>query len=758
MDDRHPETTAPPPDEPLGTLIAVDPTGQRALLQAGAWLRVVALGSGEVQSYHAPGAVVLRSPWLPDGEAFALRLGDETPALLRVADGSLTPLPAPGRSLDLAGAVSPPSVSAGGLRLALRRGAALELWNLAPAEPEAMALDTVQLPDAAAPVLDPTGSRVVFRDSAGGLLVMVDLALDRWAQWPEVAPTHQFDLAWSPDSERFFCAGTMVDVAADEIVPLFPPASDASGAPVSESVEWLSAQELLVLRSRTVLGSGGLVREQQLLRLNPDGRQAPLFSHSEPTDPIVPAGFSAVRRLPGQGACLLSHHSAQTLFITSLAGGKPTPLPLRWLAPREMERGVVGVRGLGEAAPRALPAETRRRVVANFGTYIHQLRDVPDWFDGDWACGPASCLMLAAHFGRLARWPTPISRGSGHLSDYGAYIPGLWQGGGTRFTVQQNDPQGRAARGAYGYICPPGTSFVAADWGRMEQFLRLMGLQVQPNLANVSGLDWDAAWARLVEQVDQGHACLLSVTLRHPSGRTIEHIFVATGYVEYADGRRALIAKDPYGNWTTAGFGGSGGDGVHYWFPRSAEGAPSSGLVRIKFIRGVWNDAPRPAGVVLDDGIPDFNRFGPPERWSFASSHGYGSPGRALSPGPASGLWWTTTDPFGPWSTWATWRLQVAQAGRYRLMAFVPSEFATTRAATYHLAQSRDGIAPPPPMDPDMLPLPAVGTLAQADFSDEWRIVGELSLAAGWAHVYLSTVTGEADKRIAFDAVRLDPL
>jgi hypothetical protein len=756
------ETPAVPSEAesaPPGTLIAVDPTGRRALLQAGETLWVADLATGLVQSFDAPGAVLSRVPWTQDGEHFALRLNDEMPALVSLASGRYT---SPELMVQLIGRpapVSPPTVARLAPRAVFGRGRRLEALQLTGDVPDRLQLGPLLLPPGATPVIDPTGKLVAFRDQERSLLVVVELDTGHRTEWPESRPQQQFDLLWAPDGQRFLCAGTLVDLAAGRADLFLRDAPDVSDAPIFESLDWISPTELLILRSRTVLREGNLLREQQLARLSRTDGMSVILKHTEPADPIRPTGFSAVRLIPEQSACLLSHHTLPDLFRLSLAGGQPIPLPLtmqppRPLLPTEEEEEEFGPRSFGTPA---LVAQ-RHRELADFTAYIHQLHDTPDWFNGDWACGPTTCVMLAANFGRLPRWSLPIQNGT-RSNDYSAYIPGLWEGASQRFTIQQKDPDGNLACGAYGYICPPGTSFVAADWGRMEQFLRLLGLQLQPNLANVAGLDWDTVWNRLVEQIDQNHACLLSITLKHPNGRTIEHIFLAYGYVEYTTGQRALIAKDPYGNWTGAGFDGQGGNGVHYWLNRSAQGAPSSGLVRVKFIRGVWSDQPRTPGLVLDDAGNDFARFGPADHWHFESRQGYGSPGRLLPLGPgATGLWWASTAAFGPWQTWATWRFQLSQPGRYRLHAFIPANLATTNNARYFLAQSSDGLAPPPPLDHDESALTQIGSLPQSQYHDEWRPIGELALQPGWSHIYLSTVTGESAKRLVFDALRLEPV
>ncbi|NPV09226.1 MAG: hypothetical protein HPY83_14870 [Anaerolineae bacterium] len=55
--------------------------------------------------------------------------------------------------------------------------------------------------------------------------------------------------------------------------------------------------------------------------------------------------------------------------------------------------------------------------------FIHQMNDVPEWFNGGWSCGPTSMVMILAYFGRLAKHPITVNHGQGpHVSDYGFYV------------------------------------------------------------------------------------------------------------------------------------------------------------------------------------------------------------------------------------------------------------------------------------------------------------------------------------------------
>jgi hypothetical protein len=198
--------------------------------------------------------------------------------------------------------------------------------------------------------------------------------------------------------------------------------------------------------------------------------------------------------------------------------------------------------------------------------YVHQVNDVNN-ADGNWACGPASVLMVLAYFGKLEPWPqyvaehgTPVkpattppatrlpsSRPTSTTDevmkvDYAPYLTNVYTNGGHTYSATAPDPRGNMLAGLYGTISPSGL----ADWGRMKQVLEWSGLTT----AYVA-----PTWNGVVAALKRGHPVLLGNDLTAAG-----HIMVAIGYTS----NNQLIVNDPYGNRFISGYGVNDGQGVYY--------------------------------------------------------------------------------------------------------------------------------------------------------------------------------------------------
>ncbi len=198
--------------------------------------------------------------------------------------------------------------------------------------------------------------------------------------------------------------------------------------------------------------------------------------------------------------------------------------------------------------------------------YVHQVNDVNN-ADGNWACGPASVLMVLAYFGKLEPWPqyvaehgTPVKPATTPAAtrppssrptsttdevmkvDYAPYLTNVYTNGGHTYSATAPDPRGNMLAGLYGTISPSGL----ADWGRMKQVLEWSGLTT----AYVA-----PTWNGVVAALKRGHPVLLGNDLTAAG-----HIMVAIGYTS----NNQLIVNDPYGNRFISGYGVNDGQGVYY--------------------------------------------------------------------------------------------------------------------------------------------------------------------------------------------------
>lgn len=97
-------------------------------------------------------------------------------------------------------------------------------------------------------------------------------------------------------------------------------------------------------------------------------------------------------------------------------------------------------------------------------------------------------------------------------------------------------------------------------------------------------------------------------------------------------------------------------------------------------------------------------------------------------------------------TVWAEWKTDLPASGMYQIAVFVPSTHATTRRARYKIHGIRGTTTE------------VVVDINQSKYHDEWVPLGIFDLVKGAPNagkVFLNDVTGESDKEIAFDAVRL---
>ncbi len=94
---------------------------------------------------------------------------------------------------------------------------------------------------------------------------------------------------------------------------------------------------------------------------------------------------------------------------------------------------------------------------------------------------------------------------------------------------------------------------------------------------------------------------------------------------------------------------------------------------------------------------------------------------------------------------WAEWKTELPESGMYQIAVFIPSQNATTERARYKIHGIRGTTTE------------VVVDLRQSKYNDEWVPLGIFDLVKGAPNagkVFLNDVTGEANKQIAFDAVR----
>lgn len=161
--------------------------------------------------------------------------------------------------------------------------------------------------------------------------------------------------------------------------------------------------------------------------------------------------------------------------------------------------------------------------------YIRQCGDTSDDFNGSWACGATSAVMITAYYNRLPAdpiWCTFCD--PDHYSDYGKYVSEVYTLYGYTFDETSPDASGNPAYGAYGYI-HDSDGYAHKEYAR--GYFRRHGL-FSKVIDNPSETD-------VKTETDKGHPVWASTNL-WPSG----HIVVIKGYTD--DGY--YIVNDPWPN------------------------------------------------------------------------------------------------------------------------------------------------------------------------------------------------------------------
>lgn len=203
--------------------------------------------------------------------------------------------------------------------------------------------------------------------------------------------------------------------------------------------------------------------------------------------------------------------------------------------------------GPGPAAPPPPPSTARNEV---WVPYMHQLWDTPDDFDGNWSCGPTSCVQTLATWSVLPDADITCSWPSSHTSHWGWYIPNNYSFNGYTY-----DTWGVAAggdcQGAHGFIC---REYGGAVWSYMVDFMSQHG---------VGSAEVGTSYDSVVSEEGAGYPMYASVSVLGYG-----HILVVRGYVS-EDGSpiHTLVVNDPYGNAGTGDWGNDDGEDVVYDWP-----------------------------------------------------------------------------------------------------------------------------------------------------------------------------------------------
>ncbi len=180
--------------------------------------------------------------------------------------------------------------------------------------------------------------------------------------------------------------------------------------------------------------------------------------------------------------------------------------------------------------------------------YVHQVYDVPEWFDGRYSCGPTSIVMVLAYWKVIEPWPFEASMPYKHTSEYGRYVCCIFKVGDFVFDKGEVDASRKTkGYGVHGFTYIPGAGM---SWQKAVDLFKIFGFQ--------SYIDYSPTFEELKREIDNGYPVLLSTQLTKAG-----HIVVAVGYTP--DG--CIIVNDPAGDKNRGSYFNYYGKQVVYDWP-----------------------------------------------------------------------------------------------------------------------------------------------------------------------------------------------
>ncbi len=354
--------------------------------------------------------------------------------------------------------------------------------------------------------------------------------------------------------------------------------------------------------------------------------------------------------------------------------------------------------------PRPRPAEP---MLNNYAPYLHQVYDTPDDFNGNWSCGPSSCMMAQGKYEILPHHDITCSSPYSHTSHWGWYINNEYSFNGYTYDILGLAAGDVWVRGAHGFIC---REYGGAVWAYMRNWLS------QHTLSSV--IDTTPTWSEYTAEIDDGYVVVASNNILG-----LGHIILFKGY----NADHSFYVNDPWGDANTTPYMDYyGADAILDW------PGYDNGHVQPD-VRGIITARGSPLGsadTIVDDRTTGFERFGSSSFW-WDDDIGW-----------ESHMWFT-------WSTnaadtandtcYTTWTPLLPDRRYYEVFAYIPNNHAVASAKyrVYHDLGMTQSI------------------VRQADFFNEWVSLGTFMCeanAGSW--VYLGDGTGYSGEKIGFDAIK----
>ncbi len=342
--------------------------------------------------------------------------------------------------------------------------------------------------------------------------------------------------------------------------------------------------------------------------------------------------------------------------------------------------------------------------------YINQRADVPDYFNGNWACGPTSAMMVLAYYKILPVWTIKCYYNGSHYSSYGRYISDTYRFRRSTYSNSYHDPDGRLAQGAYGYMWSNGHS----PHSTMVAYFINHGLE--------ASLKDSPPYSKALSEVSAGRPFTVCVDLTSAG-----HIVVAH---DIADQSHTFIFNDPYGD-KNKGYWNYYGKNVKYDWPGYNNGYQNLSIVYWSV--SVNYEKPAAVDTLIDD-LDFYNGF-------FMRNQAPASMAswKDLNNGYRDHMWFAYTHSNSEADTnYATWTPKLSKAGYYNVEAYVPMSQAVD--AQYHIFAA-DG--------------EHLFSMDQAKYTDSWVSLGNYKFdTSETCHVRLGDASSVGGQAVIFDAMR----
>lgn len=409
--------------------------------------------------------------------------------------------------------------------------------------------------------------------------------------------------------------------------------------------------------------------------------------------------FEATPAVSRDGSILTTSHNAESVYLINRNG-------------EQSVRGTI--------TPEMIPAKDPSRSSALKKTfapaayfempYTHQVYDTPDWYNGHWACGPTSSIMVLAYYGILPAWNiwcSPTGSSPGHYSPFGNYVCDKYRFRTVNYVASAKDPNDHDSWGGFGYMWSGGSPY-----SRMVYYYGNHG---------ISAARQDApSHSFVIDEVNNGYPYTLCNGLT-----TAGHIIVINGYGAEP---HTLVSNDPYGNKNTGVYPSVNGKGVSYDWPGYNNGYRNLNTV-------YWGVTVRYTPPALADSIVDdlqFTKGFTMSNAAPASMYGW----LDMNQGFNNHLWYVKTKQSE--ISFAQWRPNLSQSGNYEVSAYV--EFSNAQSARYTVVH-KDGTSEV--------------VVDQKQYRKAWAPIGTFPFDKGnTGYVRLSDASDSVGQEIVFDAVQ----